>query len=430
MLYKIILSDIIRERLTDVVYLQMELLCYASYYSHLELNKENCEIHFEKSPRFRGRHQDIAEWIFRGTKKRELLKTFASGNKSEKSKWSRNLHQDVVRLLYNPCGSLTPYSGDTTTPEWKKAGVTFLINFYEEYLDNLPKNFFSESQINGITKITKGSIRGSFDKVNQTLEVCPTCDFAIIRNEIDHYLPKSAYPHLSCHPYNLMPICGACNDKQIKGNIDLLRQDTAIPRKLDQILLPYRTDGLVQHIYLDFDLSKSYREPININYCPQQLSSDNSQYLEIHANTYKLSSRWLQMSSNMERSLFGTIKAIIEKPKNKPYLNIFDIQEILDQYLSQLIDDQGKTAFAFPMTWWLAALINQQIEPVINSEQEIDIEKYPFLEEIATWLDQPTIQHPKFMRNNTLDKARELRKQAQYGVANFEYYFHLILHHL
>jgi hypothetical protein len=70
-------------------------------------------------------------------------------------------------------------------------------------------------------------------------------------------------------------------------------------------------------------------------------------------------------------------------------------------------------ASAFLMTWWLAALINQQIEPVVKSEQEIDIKDNPFLEEIATWLDQTTIQHPKFMSNNTLDKARALRKQAQ-----------------
>jgi hypothetical protein len=45
----------------------------------------------------------------------------------------------------------------------------------------------------------------------------------------------------------------------------------------------------------------------------------------------------------MESLLFKEIKKIIEKPKNKPYLNIFDIQEILDQYLSQqLIDEQGE----------------------------------------------------------------------------------------
>ena len=412
MLYKIILPEITLERLTDVVYLQMTLLRYASYRSPSQLNQGNCEIYFEKSQRFRGRHQDIAEWIFRGTKKRELLKTFASGNKSEKLTWSRSLHQDVVKLfLSNPCGSLTPYSKDTTTPEWKKACVKLLLNFYTDYLDGLPKNFFDKSPINSIKKV---SIIESFKKTNEILKVCPTCDFVATIDQIDHYLPKSAYPHLSCHPYNLMPICQACNGTQIKRNIDLLTQDTIIPRNLDQILLPYRTDGLVQHIYLDFDLTGNYRKPIKIQYSPQQSSSHNSQYLKIHADTYKLSLRWLEKSPNMESLLFKEIKKIIEKPKNKPYLNIFDIQEILDQYLSQqLIDEQGEAGFAFPMTWWLATLINQQIEPVINSEQEMDIEKYPFLAEIASWLEQTTIQHPTFMSNDTLVKARALRKQAQ-----------------
>ncbi|ACK66973.1 conserved hypothetical protein [Rippkaea orientalis PCC 8801] len=411
MLYRIELPEITLERLTDVVYLQMTLLRYASYRSPSQLNKEDCAVYFEKSQRFRGRHKEIAEWIFRGSTKRKLLETFASGNQSEKLAWSRNLHQDVVKLLYHPCGLLNPYIKDQNPTEWKQAGVTFLINFYEEYLDSLPKNFFSESQINNITK---GSIRESFEQINKTLEVCPTCDFEIIRDEIDHYLPKSVYPHLSCHPFNLMPICGACNDKQIKGNIDLLRKGIKIPRQLEQILLPYRTDGLAKHIYLDFDLSENFRQPINIQYYSQTTSSYDSNYLKIHANTYKLSSRWIKMSSNMESSLFRTIKKIIKNPDNKPYLNIFDIQEILDQYLSEeLIDEQGKTGFAFPMTWWLATLINQQIEPVINSEEEIDIQDYPFLAEIATWIEQETIQHPQFMNNETLKKARELRKKAQ-----------------
>lgn len=115
----------------------------------------------------------------------------------------------------------------------------------------------------------------------------------------------------------------------------------------------------------------------------------------------------------MEHSIFRTIEKIIEKPENKPHLNIFDIQEILDQYLSQLMDEQGQTGFAFPMTWWLATLINQQIEPVINSNQKIDIQDYPFLAEIASWLKQDTIQHPQFMSNEMIDKARELRKKAR-----------------
>ena len=314
MLYRIELPEITRERLTDVVYLQMTLLRYAAYRPPLELNKENCAIYFEKSKRFRGRHQEISEWIFRGSTKRKLLETFASGNKSEKLAWSRRLHEDVVKLL------------DKTTPEWKKAGVTLLINFYEKYLDSLPRNFFNQSQIN---QITKGSIREIFEQVNQNLLVCPTCDFETIRDEIDHYLPKSIYPHLSCHPFNLMPICGACNDKQIKGNIDLLTKNTTETRNIEKILLPYRTDGLTQHIYLDFDLSESHKRPINIQYFSQQSSSYDSEYLKIHADTYQLSSRWLKMSYNMELSLFRTIEKIIKKPINKPHLNIFDIQEIL-----------------------------------------------------------------------------------------------------
>jgi hypothetical protein len=47
--------------------------------------------------------------------------------------------------------------------------------------------------------------------------VCPFCDGDLNGPEVDHWLPKSKYPALSCHPKNLVPVCHRCNARECKG---------------------------------------------------------------------------------------------------------------------------------------------------------------------------------------------------------------------
>lgn len=52
-------------------------------------------------------------------------------------------------------------------------------------------------------------------KTENRLNICPYCDIdtiSVSRNSwIEHFLPKSKFPYLSCNPNNLMPSCTACN---------------------------------------------------------------------------------------------------------------------------------------------------------------------------------------------------------------------------
>lgn len=47
------------------------------------------------------------------------------------------------------------------------------------------------------------------------LTVCPYCDIDTLNNignrEIEHFVPKSDYPFVSMHPYNLISSCSSCN---------------------------------------------------------------------------------------------------------------------------------------------------------------------------------------------------------------------------
>ena len=77
-------------------------------------------------------------------------------------------------------------------------------------------------------------------RANGGLRACPVClsKSPDIRREsdLDHYLPRSAYPSLSLHPGNLLFICKECNETY-KGTRDALKKGK---KPLGQIFLPYR----------------------------------------------------------------------------------------------------------------------------------------------------------------------------------------------
>lgn len=50
-----------------------------------------------------------------------------------------------------------------------------------------------------------------FTASNNKLLVCAFCDGALSGVQVDHFYPRKHHPFLSCHPLNLVPICGECN---------------------------------------------------------------------------------------------------------------------------------------------------------------------------------------------------------------------------
>lgn len=61
-----------------------------------------------------------------------------------------------------------------------------------------------------------GSVQGEVLAVlrDHDLLLCPACGEAGRPNTLDHYLPKGKYPHFSVTPYNLFPMCDACQGKK------------------------------------------------------------------------------------------------------------------------------------------------------------------------------------------------------------------------
>jgi len=67
-----------------------------------------------------------------------------------------------------------------------------------------------------------GSAQGKMllDLKAHNLNLCPACGEAGAPNTLDHYLPKGKYPHFCVTPYNLYPMCDACQLRKLEKTGD------------------------------------------------------------------------------------------------------------------------------------------------------------------------------------------------------------------
>lgn len=92
-------------------------------------------------------------------------------------------------------------------------------------LRNLLEAFYEIALRDGLPIDTPGNTGQSFNrsrfveifKKENYDRVCPFCDGDMNGPEVDHWMPKSQYPALSCHPKNLIPVCHRCNSSECKG---------------------------------------------------------------------------------------------------------------------------------------------------------------------------------------------------------------------
>lgn len=101
---------------------------------------------------------------------------------------------------------------------------------------------------------SKGSVQASMltDMRKHNLSLCPACGEAGAPNTLDHYLPKGKYPHFCVTPYNLFPMCDACQTakKEKTG-------DVANPRFF---LHPYFDVFLAEQV-LELSIIEPYSAP-------------------------------------------------------------------------------------------------------------------------------------------------------------------------
>ena len=421
-MHQVILPKSTRKRLGEVVALQIWLLRYATESNIID--KNTCAAFLKRVQWIQGRESKIAGWTCNG-KRHEFLCQFASGPPEFKLALLKRVISETRRF-----GNGNGLIRGLVIPESKQeipqviqdahdGACQFLLAFYDAFCSSgFPKYFVPGVQAK---HFGRQNFLDAFVEMNNGLYVCAICDEAgyftaaeeNIYTDIDHYLPKSIYPHLACHPYNMLPICHPCNS-YIKGTKDLLEGPDGVRLRLEDILLPYRKEsGLASRTYIQIGSRESAKRLVEFNELKPRSNLDLRQRIEALGRVYQIPMRWNERVDQIGETLFRRMFQFLQDSRGMPIDASLPqaLIDALDQLLYYLYEkgqgDLGKDPFAFAMTWWLAHLINEEIEPLAESDPGNSPTKSALVEEIEAWFVRST--EARYEQTQRTRLAQDLR---------------------
>lgn len=127
--------------------------------------------------------------------------------------------------------------------------------------------------------------------------VCPVCVGEILftkgEGQNDHYFPRSKFPTLTLHPYNLLPTCPNCNGSSFKHEKSPVEETDAGPGELQTVFLPYLRPAKPE-------VTLGVGENCNIIITPSPGTSKYTpQRIKNMDRLYKLEDRWSEVLSNV-----------------------------------------------------------------------------------------------------------------------------------
>ena len=217
-------------------------------------------------------------------KERELLsvmRTIANAPSSRK--------QEILSYVEKSLAFGESFDPTVTTPKIPDAFRSLGIDEISVSLHILLEAFYEIAlcRKKGLPVNSSGTTGGSFNRdqfvrvfqEENNDQVCPFCDGEMDGAEVDHWLPKSVYPALSCHPENLVPACGRCN--RLKGKKLPLASNGSRP--FDEWFHPYRRPA-----YAGFSIQVSNTHEVSLG------SSDSQQQVRLNnfGRLINLQQRW------------------------------------------------------------------------------------------------------------------------------------------
>lgn len=427
MIHQVTLAPNIETKLTELVTLQLRLLFYALEKGpHLE--QAECVAYLR--PYYQTRSEQIANWLFVTTSRsRELLTGFAQ-NEEGKNHWSaeqadrlraekrrllRMMLIDTLRLsrindsdetktlsFYMsddeglPCTLVTAnafWQSNRRLPAWLTSLRDYFIYFYEALGSGVNKQLFIDGE-----KLDRQTFFKQFTAANTHHFVCAICDESSFRtisgghyhSDIEHYFPKSIYPHLACHPYNLIPICKHCNES-IHRDIDPLQSSSR--RTLGEIFLPYRAGTIGREAALKVEWPSNELYPTAVSLVPQALPSNLLQKIAAFSDIYAIPSRWEGKIDEIGELLWRRIRDFLaDDLVVADVLDIETIEKKLNRLLAYMYrDDLGQAPLSFPSLWWLATLI-------VNEVEGKTADTSPFLQDLQSWVNHDAARQDKLAR--------------------------------
>jgi hypothetical protein len=381
MIHQVRLSEITRIRLNEIVRLQQRLLLYAASEGHIDAT--GCAAFLETFHDISSRGQQIARWVWKKSTRCNELERFSLGTAVLKQEFYQRL-LNQIQIFESGNGLLEAMAVPERTreyedqPESLKGAWKFLKGSYDDLCDTgFPSFLFSPSDAGDFRR---QDFLKAFERDNRRLYVCAVCDESAyetsvdgeIRTEIEHYFPKSLYPHFACHPLNLIPICHLCNSA-VHGSADPLDAGANSRHNLEDIFLPYRELGLRSTAYLSVEVGATRRRTRLGPLAPLP-QIDLRQRLVAFRRIYRIPDRWNEKRVRIGDNLFRRIRQFVKvhrSPVDDDSLVILleEIHRLLNE------DSQGKEPYGFAMIWWLVALIKvekgrreagQQLSPLMR----------------------------------------------------------------
>lgn len=242
--------------------------------------------------------------------------------------------KDYLELLDDVC---------KTTESYKKYVPEDVVHYKQRKLEKTQQDELSllyKAKFAG----KSGPGRGYYDAIMINADGrCPVCGVGTPA-QLDHYLPKSAYPLLSISPANLIPTCRDCNENK-RNYIPNSFENTLIHPYLESIedkwlavSLDFKDQGTVIPFYKNIIQTGILKERLN-------------KYIEI----YKLNEIY---STRAIDEIYSIKFSHEEKVKNKN-----------EEMVRFLVEDARKSAEQSDMNSWKSALyraLEAQIDEYIE----------------------------------------------------------------
>lgn len=437
MILEVKLPGVTRFSLTRIVRVQMDLLsCVVGLAGEGKALEEAAVRNYLNAHQGATRSSRLTNWLFETTEKPlGLLKKFVENNDgsiagndllAEKRTIVEKMRQDVVGLyrrgnsdsldcyflvkvasttgtVYDCCPDFVAthafIKGKNQLPAWLSAMQEFLIYFYEN-LDQVSKAL-------GTPMFGRQEYFAQFEKVNPNQYVCAICDehrhMTVLRgayfSDIEHYFPKTIYPHLCCHPYNLIPLCKPCNSAH--KDKDPLLAPKGSRRKLGEIFLPYRSGSVEVQGAVKLDWGHTVLQPFLAIEAMTTGDADFAMKVGALSEIYDIPGRWQKRIHQIGDQLWRYIRQYLRVEVDQgEEIDLHRLRVELGQLMKYLFLDLGKTPWTYVLIWYLGNIIVEEVEqnlqktglvgpnPVLDTVKDILGEKDGMLARHATRVEE------------------------------------------
>jgi hypothetical protein len=275
------------------------------------------------------------------------LKAIATANfETRQALYVEFCRQNKVAVVLNEGGNFQELEHlPGFTPQLSDHVKKFFKRCYK-LLSTDAKRQWKGYEFNGNRSITNRNYKEDFCSDYPTKVVCPYCDGEIGTPELDHYFCKSEFPLLSCSPWNLVPVCGSCNDA-VTAKGDRLAITLGPPASTDYWLHPFFRPASSQ-----VQIKLSGRPENSI---PQLLSPDATEQTRLRNHTdliRSLAKRW----TNVAAAHFD----VLVREVNRKVNTATSVDSLVRTKLEDHLESRGRAASSMVHAAVCQAVLNRR----------------------------------------------------------------------